>query len=98
MCGHGTIGLVATLAHIGRLKPGSHRIETCVGAVTAELQKDGAVTVENVASYRKEEGFSVEVPGIGKLTGDVAWGGNWFYLVEAHGMTLDLANVEQLTD
>src|SRR2546428_7595334 len=67
MCGHGTIGLVATLAHLGRLQPGRHRIETCVGIVTAELHKDGSVTVENVASYRKQKGFSVEVPGIGKV-------------------------------
>ena len=98
MCGHGTIGLVATLAHLGRLQLGRHRIETCVGAVTTELQRDGAVRVENVASYRKKKGFSVEVPGFGKVTGDVAWGGNWFYLVEGHGMILDSGNVEQLTD
>jgi len=98
MCGHGTIGVIATLAHLNRLKTGKQRIETCVGVVSAELRKDGSVTVENVASYRKQKGFSVEVAGIGKVTGDVAWGGNWFYLAEEHGLPLELANVEQLTD
>jgi len=98
MCGHGTIGLVVTLAHLGRLQPGEHRIETCVGVVTATLHADGSVSVANVPSYRKAKGVTVDVPGIGKITGDVAWGGNWFFLVEQHGQTLDRANVEKLTD
>jgi 4-hydroxyproline epimerase len=98
MCGHGTIGLVVTLAHLGRINPGEHRIETCVGVVTATLHENGEVSVANVPSYRKAKAIAVEVPGIGKVTGDVAWGGNWFYLVEQHGQTLEPANVEQLTD
>ncbi len=98
MCGHGTIGLVATLAHLGRIKPGPHRIETCVGVVTATLHENGSVSVENVPSYRKARGVAVKVPGVGKITGDVAWGGNWFFLVEKHGELLTLNNVEKLTD
>lgn len=97
MCGHGTIGLIATLAYLGKITTGSHRIETPVGAVTAELHADGAVSVMNIASFRKAKGVSVTVPGIGQVTGDLAWGGNWFFLVEEHGLALDLANVESLT-
>ncbi|HEU0010364.1 MAG TPA: proline racemase family protein [Verrucomicrobiae bacterium] len=98
MCGHGTIGLVVTLAHLGRIKPGEHRVETCVGVVTATLQADGTVSVANVPSYRKAKDVAVDVAGIGTVSGDVAWGGNWFYLVERHGQSLELANLETLTD
>ena len=98
MCGHGTIGLVVTLAHLGRIQPGEHRIETCAGIVTATLHRDSSVSVANVASYRKTKGVTVDVPGIGKVTGDVAWGGNWFFLMEGHGQELKLSNVESLTD
>lgn len=98
MCGHGTIGLIVTLAHLGRIKPGEHRIETCVGVVTATLHADGSVSVANVPSYRKAKDATVDVPGVGKVTGDVAWGGNWFYLVAQHDQSLELANFETLTD
>jgi 4-hydroxyproline epimerase len=98
MCGHGTIGVIATLAHLGRIKPGLHRLETPVGIVTAELHTDGSVSVENVASYRKAKSVTVDVPGIGPVTGDVAWGGNWFFLVEQHGERMTLDNVERLTE
>jgi proline racemase len=98
MCGHGTMGLVVTLAHLGRAKSGDHRIETVAGVVTAMLHSDGSVSVTNVPSYRKARAVSVDVPGIGLVTGDVAWSGNWFFLVEQHGQQLELANVERLTD
>ena len=98
MCGHGTIGLVATLAHLGRIRPGDHQIETPVGIVTACLHPDGQVTVTNVPSYRKAKAAQVQVPGIGALTGDVAWGGNWFFLVEHHNQELRVSNVENLTE
>jgi 4-hydroxyproline epimerase len=98
MCGHGTIGLIATLAHLGRIKAGDHRIETPVGIVTATLHSDGSVSVRNVPSFRKAKAVTIKVPGVGPVTGDVAWGGNWFFLVEQHGLALDLANVEKLTD
>jgi 4-hydroxyproline epimerase len=98
MCGHGTLGLVVTLAHLGRIQPGDHRIETCVGVVTATLRADGSVSVENVASHRKIRNAVLDVPGLGRVGGDVAWGGNWFFLVDQHGQALELANVEKLTD
>jgi 4-hydroxyproline epimerase len=97
MCGHGTIGLVVTLAYMDRIKPGTHRIETPVGIVTAVLHDNGEVTVNNVASYRSATNVSVEVPGYGKVTGDVAWGGNWFFLVKEHNLELKVKNVDQLT-
>jgi 4-hydroxyproline epimerase len=98
MCGHGTIGLIASLAHMGRIEAGEHRIETPVGIVTATLHESGEVTVENVVSYRKAANVAVDVPGFGTVRGDIAWGGNWFYLIAEHGFELSLSNVEQLTD
>ena len=97
MCGHGTIGLVATLAYLNRITPGEHRIETPVGTVSALLHADGKVTVNNVASYRSAADVPVKVHGYGEVRGDVAWGGNWFFLVRDHEMTLSLKNVDELT-
>jgi 4-hydroxyproline epimerase len=98
MCGHGTIGLIATLAHLNRIRPGEHRIETPVGVVSATLREDGAVTVGNVPSWRARAGVTVDVPGHGALTGDIAWGGNWIFLVERHGQEIAPPNVGALTD
>ena len=104
MCGHGTIGLVVTLAHLKHIGPGEHRIETPVGVVTALLNEDGSVSVANVHSYRKqkEAEVSIELPGAKsgapqKVAGDVAYGGNWFYLVKNHGLELAASNIDQLT-
>ena len=97
MCGHGTIGLVATLAYMKRIRPGEHKIETPVGTVSAVLHQGGQVTVNNVVSYRSRKNVAVEVPGYGEVCGDVAWGGNWFFLVGNHTMDLTLGNVDQLT-
>jgi len=97
MCGHGTIGLVATLVYMNRILPGEHRIETPVGVVSAVLHENGEVTVNNVPSYRSAANVKVEVPGYGEVHGDVAWGGNWFFLVRKHDMDLNLKNVDQLT-
>ena len=98
MCGHGTIGLIVTLAHLGRIKPGDHRIETPVGVITATLHPTGEVSVANVPSWRAKKAATVDVPGVGPVTGDVAWSGNWFFLVEKHGQELLLKNAEQLND
>jgi len=102
MCGHGTIGVVATLAHLGRMVPGRHRLDTPVGPVETELDADGHVTVFNVPSWRHRAGVTLDVPGVGPVVGDVAWGGNWFFLVDATQFdpapTLALAQVEALTD
>src|SRR4051812_39483179 len=98
MCGHGTIGLVATLSFMERIEPGEHRIETPVGVVKAVLHPNGEVTVNNVASYRLAANVAVDVPGYGIVHGDVAWGGNWFFLVREHTMKLSIENVEALTN
>ena len=98
MCGHGTIGLLATLNYLGRITPGTHRIETPVGVVSARLHDSGAVTVRNVPSFRQAAKVTVTVDGLGPVTGDVAWGGNWFYLVDNHHEELSLGNVERLTE
>ena len=98
MCGHGTIGVVTTLAHLGRIAPGEHRIETPVGTVRATLHPNGAVTVENVASYRYKAAVAVDVKGFETVVGDIAWGGNWFFLIENSPFPIDLENAERLTD
>jgi 4-hydroxyproline epimerase len=97
MCGHGTIGLAVTLAHMGRLKPGRHRFETPVGVVGVELIDSCTATVENVESYRLAEAVEVEVPGLGAVRGDIAWGGNWFFLTSFAPCDLGFAKVNRLT-
>jgi 4-hydroxyproline epimerase len=96
MCGHGTIGLVATLAHLGRLAPGVHAIDTPVGTVQAELHADGGVTVANVPAFRHARHLAVDVEGHGRVHGDVAWGGNWFFLCHDHGLSLARSNIPAL--
>ena len=98
MCGHGTIGLIKTLEHMDRIGTGAHSIETPVGTVEAELIADGSVTITNVASYRFAKDITVDVPGFGLVTGDVAYGGNWFFLIGEHSLNIELGNLEQLTD
>ena len=98
MCGHGTIGLVATLAHLGRLQTGDHEIETSVGSVMARWHPDGRTSVRNVPSYRLAKDISVVVPGVGTVVGDIAGGGNWFFLVSQHNERLTVSNVEHLTE
>lgn len=97
MCGHATIGLVATLAYLQRLEPGAHRIETPVGIIEAQLHQSGKVTIKNVPSYRYQKRVAVEVQEYGTLYGDIAWGGNWFFLVNQHDYDLSLANLNELT-
>ena len=102
MCGHGTIGVVRTLEHLGRIGPGTVKLDTPVGTVTAELGSDGSVTLENVPARAHALDVGVDVPGIGRVTGDVAWGGNWFFLthdtpVALTAVALTSANVRELT-
>jgi 4-hydroxyproline epimerase len=98
MCGHGAIGLVRTLEHMGRIGLGKHSIETPVGTVETELDGDGYVTITNVPSYRFTKDVIVNVDGIGKVKGDVAYGGNWFFLISEHPLDIELQNLAQLTD
>ncbi len=96
MCGHGTIGLVKTLQFLERIGVGTHKIETPVGIIEAELKTDGSVTITNVPSYRFAKAIEVEVGNYGKIRGDIAWGGNWFFLIEEHHFVLDPQNLEIL--
>ncbi len=98
MCGHGTIGVAATLAWLGRVEPGVFKLETPVGVVSVELVDANTATVENVASYRHRKDVTVKVPGFGEITGDIAWGGNWFFLVKDAPWPLTLEHERELTD
>ena len=98
MCGHGMIGFIATLAYQKKITAGRHRIETPVGIVETELHPDISVTVHNIPAYRHLKNVAIAVAGFGTITGDVAWGGNWFFLIAEHGQDMRLANVDALTD
>jgi 4-hydroxyproline epimerase len=97
MCVHGTIGVIVTLAHLGRIRPGHHAIDTAVGTVRATLHERGQVTVTNVPSRRTASGVTAYVQGYGMVRGDIAWGGNWFFLVNEHPFTLDSKCIDELT-
>ncbi|MEO9654456.1 4-hydroxyproline epimerase [Marinomonas sp.] len=97
MCGHGTIGVAATLAHMGRISIGTHKIETPVGVVEVTLTDKNTVTVKNVDSYRFQQAVSVDVKGIGKVTGDIAYGGNWFFMVDDSPTPVVPSNIRSLT-
>ena len=98
MCGHGAMGVVATLAYLGRIDPGIHRLETPVGVVEAELVDANQVAIENVASFRYSASVSVDVDSLGRVTGDIAWGGNWFFLVDGSPHPLTVENLRSLTE
>ena len=97
MCGHGTIGLIQTLRHLERITPGKHLLETPVGMVGVELYPDGRVAVDNVESYRHAKDVALDVPGYGIVRGDVAWGGNWFFITNDTPLPLTLAHQRGLT-
>lgn len=97
MCGHGTIGLVRSLAWMGKIFPGEHKIETPVGDVFAVLHDDLTVSVRNVAARRYKKSLSLEIANFGQVTGDIAWGGNWFFLISDHGLAVRPHNIAQLT-
>ena len=98
MCGHGSIGLAVTLAHLGRLQAGEHCLETPAGDVVLTLHDPNKVSVSNVPSYRYRSNVKLHVPEIGEVCGDIAWGGNWFFLISDHGQSLEYENVDALTD
>jgi len=97
MCGHGLIGVVRTLEYLGRVAPGVSRYDTPVGTVSAELSADGTVTIQNVASHCFATDVAVDVPGLGRVVGDIAYGGNWFFLAHVDGVGIDLAGARDLT-
>lgn len=98
MCGHGTIGLIASLAHLGKIQVGTHLIETPVGDIEATLHDDNSVSVRNVPAYRYKKAIQVNVPQHGEVTGDIAWGGNWFFLISNHGLKVSSDNLDALTE
>jgi 4-hydroxyproline epimerase len=98
MCGHGTIGVAVALGHLGKIKAGGHRFETPVGPVEVEYDGANSVAFDNVPSYRSRANVVVEVPGMGSVAGDIAWGGNWFFLVREPAGELRLADSARLTD
>ncbi|MEL7297926.1 MAG: proline racemase family protein [Pseudomonadota bacterium] len=97
MCGHGAIGVAATLYHLGRVLPGAIRLETPVGVVSVTLHDANHATIRNVPSYRYRDNVSVEVTGLGTVTGDIAWGGNWFFLSSEPPCEIALSNEPELT-
>ncbi|MFK7792135.1 MAG: proline racemase family protein [Devosiaceae bacterium] len=98
MCGHGTIGLAVTLAHLGRIGVGNHKIETPVGIINIRLSDPNTVTVTNVESHRTARAAQVEVEGLGTVTGDVAYGGNWFFIIDPSPIAIEMANIRALSD
>lgn len=98
MCGHGTIGVIASLFYQGKIDIGEHCLQTPVGLVKAILHTDGKVSICNVPSYRYQKAVSTMVPELGKIQGDIAWGGNWFFLVSNHGQNIQANNIKQLTE
>lgn len=96
MCGHGLIGVVRTLDYLGRLAPGISRFDTPVGTVSAELAADGSVTIENVAALLHQRDVRVDVPGYGCVIGDVAYGGNWFFITHADAVPVEMSHVSEL--
>ena len=98
MCGHGTIGVAAALGFLGRITAGQYRLETPVGIVRFDYDGKHAVRLQNVPACRQAKAVELNVPGLGKVVGDVAWGGNWFFLVDWPQEQYTLANLERLTD
>jgi 4-hydroxyproline epimerase len=98
MCGHGLIGVVTTLVYEGRIGPGAHRIDTPVGVVTADVLADGRVSFENVPCFRYRKQVRVPLGDGTEVEGDVAWGGNWFFLVTEHGQEISRQRVSVLTE
>lgn len=96
MCGHGLIGVVRTLGDLGRLEAGRVQLDTPVGVVGAQLEEDGSVTIENVPSFCDRQDVAVDAPGVGRVVGDVAYGGNWFFIAPARGVELELRNADEL--
>ncbi len=101
MCGHGTIGVVRTLAHLGRIRPGVVKLETPVGIVHATLHESApgiapAVEVANVRSFVHRADVEVQLNDGRTVHGDIAWGGNGFFLCDDHEERVELGNLEEL--
>ncbi|WP_039017381.1 proline racemase family protein [Halocynthiibacter namhaensis] len=98
MCGHGTIGLAVTLLHMGRISTGTHKIETPAGIVTVDVHDANTVSVTNIESHQIHANVTVDVPDHGTVSGDVAYGGNWFYIIDPSPLAVTTANIPALAD
>lgn len=96
MCGHATVGLLVTLYYLGKISVGNYKIETPVGIISAQLHDPNTVSVINVESYRYKKGVSIQVEQYGEITGDIAWGGNWFFLVNNSPISVQFENIDKL--
>ena len=96
MCGHALIGSVETLRFMGALKEDRVQLDTPPGTVSAEIEADGTVVCRGVPSYLFRENVAVDVPGLGHVTGDVGYGGNWFFLVESYSGKLGMNRIDDL--
>jgi 4-hydroxyproline epimerase len=99
MCGHGTIGTVTMAIENGLVKPrtpGVLRLDTPAGLVIAEYRQEGEyveeVRITNVPSFLYAEGLRVECPDLGEITVDVAYGGNFYAIVEPQANYRDMAD------
>lgn len=98
MCGHGTIGVVETLAWLGRVEPGAIRLDTPAGLVDVFLDPNGAITIRNVPATCYLLDQRIDVPGLGEINGDIAYGGNWFFITSIPAPALELKNVDELLE
>jgi 4-hydroxyproline epimerase len=96
MCGHGVIGVVRTLLHLGRITGGRVTLDTPAGVVDAVLDDAGAVTIRNVTSYCHARDVALQLPATGHVRGDIAWGGNWFFITPVAASALVPGNVPAL--
>jgi 4-hydroxyproline epimerase len=96
MCGHALIGTVETLRFLGRIQGDSVELDTPAGAVSAIIDSDQQIVIQNVPSRLHQEHVEIEVPGIGSVIGDIAYGGNWFFLVNSPSFNLELRELDAL--
>lgn len=96
MCGHGMIGVAATLRYQQNIEMGTYQLDTPVGPVQFTWLEGGQVRLQNVPSYRYAADVALRLAGDRVVHGDIAWGGNWFYICEDHGLQLELSNAPQL--
>ncbi|MEE2883652.1 MAG: proline racemase family protein [Planctomycetota bacterium] len=98
MCGHGAIGVVKALHQLGKIDTGSCKLETPAGIIESTLHPDGEISIRNVRSYRFAADVSLTINSGTEITGDVAWGGNWFFIAESPGISIEPARIDELIE
>lgn len=97
MCGHATIGLAVTLGHLGRIEPGSFRLETPADVVGVTWHGGGEASFECVPPRRITKSLALACDDGARVTGDVATSGLWFFICRDHGLPVDSAGIPALT-